>query len=786
MTRRRTNSNPVSLFPFLAVLLSAMGALILLLVVVSRQAQRSRDWELRSAANQELTQLGPLPERITFPSVEPVPPLDLPPLVPPDLPPLPEIKDPRPALEAAKREIEAQLRDVSSKTVDRRNETQQLDRLAELRQRLQLLQQEIQRIEKAKELAENEKKSAESTLKQLDARWSKAKATADKADNRFSIVPYFGNNASEREPIYIECQQDRMIVQPEGVEITPLELGNPLDPDNTLAAVVRALLTSSRARGEQPYPLLVVRPDGIATYYIARLALGGVRTEYGYELVAKDVSLDFGKPDQQTKQITQAIVNDAKSKVRRRPGALPENDWNLSSVDGGPDDEPASIRDLRSIRTPTREQLESIARGMPAVPGPGDDEDAGSGPTGNSYASAPIGNDGGERDGRSEEEPVPEIDGASGGLDGRGELDPSRLAEGSQTGTKGLSNHSDAQKRGGPSKDGFAQGTLGRNPPPLGPSAADRLSGLGVPRRLGSATRGDQDEWSTESAEIASNNQARMKPSRPDLPSNNSRDGGWSASGTRADSSADVGPLAESSNNLGSRRSTGSNSRPSESSKPSGQSNKQNSSTSNSARQGEGAPSASSPDEFQQALMEAAGGGGSSSMTTPSNMPVPSMTLTNRKNQKPDSDDEQGGDENASGTPILGPTGSIRETIHKRIVVECRASGVTLYPGGEFIKFDSPSDVTTARAAIYKHVAQQMLAWGPPSEIHRWAPVVEFNVRPDGLDRYYDLRFSMTSSGLDVQHQLLSWKDDVDFSEVFGGRRAADEARRRSAEKMIR
>ncbi len=173
-------------------------------------------------------------------------------------------------------------------------------------------------------------------------------------------------------------------------------------------------------------------------------------------------------------------------------------------------------------------------------------------------------------------------------------------------------------------------------------------------------------------------------------------------------------------------------------------------------------------------------------MTTPGNMPVPSMTLTNRKNQKQSSEEEQGGDPNAAGTPTLGPTGSIRETIHKSVVVECRSNGITLYPGGEFIKFESPTDVTAARVAIYKHVAEQMVTWGPPSEIHRWAPVVEFNVRPDGLDRYYDLRLSMTSSGLDVKHRLLSWKDDVDFSEVFGGRRPADEARRRSNETMLR
>ncbi len=680
MTKRRTSSNPVSLFPFLAVLLSAMGSLILLLVVVSRQAQQSRDWEHRSAAAQELAQLGPLPERVTFPTVEPVPPLDLPPLVPPDLPPLPEVKDPRPALEAAKQQIEAQLREASSSLVDPQNENKQRDRLAELRNRLEQLEQEIRRIEEAKALAEKAKQSAESTLKELDDRWSKAKATADKAENRFSIVPYFGNNASDREPIYIECRLDRMIVQPEGVEITPLELGNPLDPDNTLASVVRALLTSSRGRGEQPYPLLVVRPDGIATYYIARLALGGVRTEYGYELVAKDVTLDFGKPDQQTKQVAQTIVSDAKSKVRRRPGSLPSNDWNLNVADGDASDEPTNIRDLRTMRSPTREQLESIARGLPAVSGPGEGNLDLSASRGNSDIARPTGNRRGENDGWVEEEPIPDIDGDAGGADGGTGLGQPEVADVDRPGGTNQPNGSTEQNQGRSSKNGFAQGTMGQNAPPLGPSAADRLSGLGVSRRLGSATRGERDGNSTEESPIASNSPSKMSESLRSPAGTNAREGGWSSSGSRA----------EASNNVGSRRSSESNSHDSRSSNPSGLSSKQNSSASKSVGEGEGALSASSPDEFQQALMQAAGGGGSPSMTTPGNMPVPSMTLTNRKNQKQSSEEEQGGDPNAAGTPTLGPTGSIRETIHKSVVVECRSNGITLYPGASSSSSNHP------------------------------------------------------------------------------------------------
>ncbi|MDO4630516.1 MAG: hypothetical protein Q4C70_15160, partial [Planctomycetia bacterium] len=41
--RAEKNGNPVSLFPFLAVLLCTMGALIAVLLIIARQAQISTD-----------------------------------------------------------------------------------------------------------------------------------------------------------------------------------------------------------------------------------------------------------------------------------------------------------------------------------------------------------------------------------------------------------------------------------------------------------------------------------------------------------------------------------------------------------------------------------------------------------------------------------------------------------------------------------------------------------------------------------------------------------------------
>jgi hypothetical protein len=789
MTRRRTESNPVSLFPFLAVLLSAMGALILLLVVVSRQAQRSRDLEYASAAAQARGELAPLPDRIQYPSIAPVDQVDWPPVDPPDLPPLPEIKDPRPDLLKAKQDLQAELRSISTPApTNNADEVGRRDRLSELQDRLRALEEEIRRIEEAKALAEKQKTQAESTARELDARWSKAKATPEKQETRFSIVPYFGPNGSDREPIYLECRKGRIILQPAGVEITPDLLGNPLHPDNTLATLLRGLLTHSRAQGEQPYPLLVVRPDGIETYYIARMAVSPIRVEYGYELVPKDASLDFGTTDPKTQEIALAIVADAKRRSGRPAGSGLENDWDFDVASEGPGEGPTTVRDLRTMRSPTRAELESLARGLPMVGGPlgGNDSRRSSPANSPDETPLPVGDDVGEPP-LSLGSPTGLPTGTPNGPDLAQSVQGS-AQESRRPSPAGEAEGANGAEIAGDDPDSLGSTSNSRGPresatpePPLGPSAADRLGDLGVPRRLSPAARGG---WSAPNqpnpGSLARNDRAGSSEARSPLSTGRP---GESAPGSR---SATEPRSARADGPSGPRPSSNAQAGKGSRSAASGARSTQSS-------QAGGNVTAGEPGEFEKAMQQAAGGGSSSAeMPDPSSMPMPSLTMRAKDPSKPSSkkpvpdESAEGGSSEDDGNPILGPTGSIRETLRRSVVVECRDAGVTLYPGGEFIKFDPSGDMTTARQAIYKHVAEQMLSWGPASEIHRWAPVVEFNVRPDGLDRYYDLRLSMTSSGLEVRRRLLSWKDDVDFSEVFGGKRPADQARRRSSDSVTR
>src|SRR4051794_5741577 len=111
MSRRRRAENPVSLFPFVAVMANTMGGRILLLRVTAGRASKARDaaWRAAQRATAPLPELPPLPGKAAFPELPPLPPHELPPLVDRVLPALPPLTDPRSAIVARKEQIEREL-----------------------------------------------------------------------------------------------------------------------------------------------------------------------------------------------------------------------------------------------------------------------------------------------------------------------------------------------------------------------------------------------------------------------------------------------------------------------------------------------------------------------------------------------------------------------------------------------------------------------------------------------------------------------------------------------------
>ncbi len=136
--------------------------------------------------------------------------------------------------------------------------------------------------------------------RELDA----TKAALAKASKRsgFAVLPYKGPNGTWRRPIVIECTRGGASLQPRGPKFTVLDLSPRIRPRSStfVRAVARELDHSQSTNTPDgapavPYIVFLVRPDGVAPYYLARTCLEPLGISFGYELV--DQNLEINIPD---------------------------------------------------------------------------------------------------------------------------------------------------------------------------------------------------------------------------------------------------------------------------------------------------------------------------------------------------------------------------------------------------------------------------------------------------------------------------------------------------------
>ncbi len=288
--------NPVSLFPFLSVLICTMGTLILLLVVINRSA-RTQAAE-RSGLNTD----------------EIIAELDV---------------------EAQTFEVFANDLQISKAKTAEDIATESL-RLATLEQSIENMVAEINRAEAAlKNLnaSQGVKNSEAGKLNEtlaakraaLQMAEQELKELQDNATNRkssYAIIPYRGANGTKRRPVYIECRDDCVIVQPEGIVLKEDDFLTASHPDNPLDALLRAtslFYTEQELvpRGTKPYPLIIVRPGGIDAYYAVRESIKSWGEQFGYELVEEDWKLEVPAANEALKQRLEAQL--AASRERMIP-----------------------------------------------------------------------------------------------------------------------------------------------------------------------------------------------------------------------------------------------------------------------------------------------------------------------------------------------------------------------------------------------------------------------------------------------------------------------------------
>lgn len=288
--RQRRHALQVSTFPFLAVLLCTMGSLILLLLVIDRRTRVvARAKAVRAAALLAAEDAAVQARRQA------------------------ELDRRQQALHAQlqgqDQEVMTQIRAADQKSTAAvesvRQEQKQIQELQEKFQaesaRLTQGQEEVRAkqagmAQTAAQTQEARRDLARLTgeLTQLERTLADLKEARKRDEHRYSLVPYRGRHGDNRRPLYVECAEESIRFHPDRAALAGLEM----TPANIRTAVEQRLArkradAGAKEKDQTPYLLLLVRPNGIRTYYKTLSALEGLKIDFGYEFVEADWVLDF-------------------------------------------------------------------------------------------------------------------------------------------------------------------------------------------------------------------------------------------------------------------------------------------------------------------------------------------------------------------------------------------------------------------------------------------------------------------------------------------------------------
>ncbi len=291
---KRRQRLQVSTFPFLAVLLCAMGSLILLLLIFDRQAKLAARKKALLAATQSVEEMK---KRAAERQAEWARRrLELQQLLTRQRDALAD------QLRVTRGQADASTRTLSEEEARQRELNQ---RLEALRRALHQAQSEAQaRSTRVGETARQEDATRDAParqtaeLEQLERTLKDLQELRRRQGQTWSLVPYRGKRGDNRRPLYLECTAGGVIFHPDRRALEGLSFSA-----ERLRAEVERRLTQRRAQApgaKEPegqersaYLMMLVRPDGISHYYQTTKALDGVKVDFGYEFVDGDWVLDF-------------------------------------------------------------------------------------------------------------------------------------------------------------------------------------------------------------------------------------------------------------------------------------------------------------------------------------------------------------------------------------------------------------------------------------------------------------------------------------------------------------
>ncbi|MSR30710.1 MAG: hypothetical protein EXR99_04315 [Gemmataceae bacterium] len=279
---KRRKKLEVSTFPFLAVLLCTMGSLILLLLVIDRKAKKAaleKTYEAARLAQDKNSQDSGLSAKLR--------------------------REEKSRLLEKETQLDSQISRWKSEwegalqnSLEQKAAEARLNQVVAKKQQLLLsIRAASQDLEKTKggkgllgKSPEDKTQELQVNINRLEGLLNEHKISKDRDTPSFSIVPYFGNQGSNRRPLYLECTEAGIMFHPDGMLFSPKE--NPGELASELrhrTGLLRALLQATKDDPNPvPYLMILIRPKGIAHYWNFQAILKQFDLEFGYELVDQE------------------------------------------------------------------------------------------------------------------------------------------------------------------------------------------------------------------------------------------------------------------------------------------------------------------------------------------------------------------------------------------------------------------------------------------------------------------------------------------------------------------
>jgi hypothetical protein len=287
--RPRRHTLQVNTFPFLAVLLCAMGSLILLMLVIDRRARvvacakalRAAEAALADDRNRqsEWEERRRMLHR--------------------------QLADENEAMAGKIRGVRGQIEGtIHALEIERQTSQSLRDEIEAVKQGL-VQQSTILSAHKADTARARDKDQASQSelarltdeLMKMERTLSDVKEFRKRRQQAYSLVPYQGKKGDNRRPVYIECTATGIVFHPGAVPFR----GSRFNRTDVRAEIERragrdaiSLSSATEPAVTNAYLLVLIRPEGITTYYRTLAMVQGVNIDFGYEFVDRDWVLDFG------------------------------------------------------------------------------------------------------------------------------------------------------------------------------------------------------------------------------------------------------------------------------------------------------------------------------------------------------------------------------------------------------------------------------------------------------------------------------------------------------------